>query len=248
MKNILKPINAKSLKEEFISRFEHLILSGKFSIGQKLPPERELAKHLKVSRPVVHEGLVDLATKGLITLKPRKGSIVNDYRKDGSLALLMSLINYKKGDLEPEILGSLLDARILFETEAARLAALNRTKKNLSRLDEILKEEARASINDIELITEIDFNFHHIISISSANIIYSLLINSFRPVFLNFLFKFFQNPSVIPIVFEYHRELVSEIRDKNTEKSMKIMKKILLYGEEQLRKTINLSKLKPGLE
>src|SRR5512137_2428558 len=84
MKEILKPLKADSLVEVFISRFENLILTGKIAIGQKLPSERELALQLGVSRPVVHEGLVDLAAKGLVTMKPRVGTMVNDYRKEGS--------------------------------------------------------------------------------------------------------------------------------------------------------------------
>ncbi|MBW1983231.1 MAG: FadR family transcriptional regulator, partial [Deltaproteobacteria bacterium] len=94
MQELLKPIKSESLKEIFISRFENLILSGKLSIGQKLPSERELAIQLGVSRPVVHEGLVDLASKGLITLTPRIGTVVNDYRTEGSLTMLTSLFNY----------------------------------------------------------------------------------------------------------------------------------------------------------
>ncbi len=55
MQDLLKPIKTESLKEVFVARFEDLILSGKLSIGQKLPSERELAMQLNVSRPVVHD-------------------------------------------------------------------------------------------------------------------------------------------------------------------------------------------------
>jgi len=129
MQELLKPIRTESLKDVFINRFEKLILSGTFPVGQKLPSERELALQLGVSRPVVHEGLLDLAAKGLVTLIPRVGTIVNDYRKEGSLSLLTSLVNYHQGDLEPELLTSLLEMRFLFEVETARLTALNRTKE-----------------------------------------------------------------------------------------------------------------------
>ena len=83
MQELLKPIRTESLKDIFIKRFEELILSGTFPVGQKLPSERELAFQLGVSRPVVHEGLVDLAAKGMVTLIPRVGTIVNDYRQEG---------------------------------------------------------------------------------------------------------------------------------------------------------------------
>ena len=97
MNSMLKPLKAESLKEVFISRFEDLILTGKLAIGQRLPPERELAVQLGVSRPVVHEGLLDLSVKGLVTMKPRAGTVVNDYRKEGSLFMLESIFNFRGG-------------------------------------------------------------------------------------------------------------------------------------------------------
>ncbi len=51
MQELLKPIRTASLKDVFINRFEKLILSGTFPVGQKLPSERELALQLGVSRP-----------------------------------------------------------------------------------------------------------------------------------------------------------------------------------------------------
>ena len=140
MQELLKPIRTESLKDVFIKRFEELILSGKFPVGQKLPSERELALQLGVSRPIVHEGLVDLAAKGLITLIPRVGTIVNDFRKEGSLSLLTSLVNYHQGYLEPGLLVSLLDMRLLFEVETARLAAANRNQEQLDSIRALLQE------------------------------------------------------------------------------------------------------------
>jgi DNA-binding FadR family transcriptional regulator len=104
MQELLKPIKSESLKDICVARLEELILSAKLPIGQKLPSERELALQLGVSRPVVHEGLVDLAAKGLVTMKPRVGTVVNDYRKEGSLFLLTALVNYHQGQLDPNLL------------------------------------------------------------------------------------------------------------------------------------------------
>ena len=121
MQELLKPIKSESLKDICVARFEELILSGKLTVGQKLPSERELALQLGVSRPVVHEGLVDLAAKGLVAMKPRVGTVVNDYRKEGSLSLLNSLVNYQQGRVDTDLLNSLLEMRMLFEVETAFL-------------------------------------------------------------------------------------------------------------------------------
>ena len=191
MKDILKPLHSDSLVEVFISRFENLILTGKIAIGQKLPSERELALQLGVSRPVVHEGLVDLAAKGLVTMKPRVGTFVNDYRKEGSLSILNSIINYQQGSLDEDLLESLLATRLLVETENTRLAAANRTEEHVKEFRVILEAEEATGLKDVKKITALDFSFHHTIGMASGNVIYPMLINSFKPVYMNFTGIFF---------------------------------------------------------
>ena len=238
MKDILKPLKAETLKEVFITRFEDLILTGKIAIGQKLPPERELAFQLGVSRPVVHEGLVDLASKGLVTLKPRVGTIVNDYRREGSLAVLNSLINYRRGSLEPELLDSLLQTRILIEIETTRLASIHRRQEHVDAFQEILSKEDNLSPADIDGVTELDFTFHHLIGLASGSLIYPLLINSFKPVYMNFTSLFFTDQSVVPVTFAFHKKLVCAISDKDRKRSIAIMREILAHGENHLRNLI----------
>jgi len=55
---------------------------------------------LGVSRPVVHEGLLELAARGLVTIRPRHGAIVSDYRTQGSVTMLASLLAYQQGELD----------------------------------------------------------------------------------------------------------------------------------------------------
>ncbi len=242
MKDLLKPLKAKSLKEEFIERFEHLILSGTFKIGEKLPSERYLAEQMKISRPVVHEGLVELSSKGLITMIPRKGSIVNDYRKEGSIELLSTLINYNEGDIDPLLMNSLLKMRLLFETEVARLAGENRTRGNIDELESIIEEEQKADTDNIEMVSDIDFRFHHTIAMASGNIIYPLMINSFKEIYKNLLRRFFENKKVLETVFDYHKELVNKIKHGEKEGAGQTMRDLLKFSEENLIKQIQKSK------
>lgn len=52
------------LRDLFIEQLEHLILSGKLPVGEKLPPERQLAEMMQVSRAVVNSGISELEKKG----------------------------------------------------------------------------------------------------------------------------------------------------------------------------------------
>jgi DNA-binding FadR family transcriptional regulator len=234
MQELLTPIRTESLKDVFIRRFEELILSGKFPIGQKLPSERELALQLGVSRPVVHEGLVDLAAKGMVTMIPRVGTLVNDYRREGSLSILTSLVNYHRGNLEPGLLGSLLEMRLLFEIETARLAALHRSRDQLDGLYSLLRKEDTVNRQDVEAICELDFDLHHLIALSSGNHVYPLLLNSFKHCYFNLAGQFFANPSVVPAVFDLHKKMVNAIKNKNEKLAARIMEQMLNHGAETL--------------
>ena len=235
MQELLQPIKTESLKDIFIKRFEELILSGKFPIGQKLPSERELALQLSVSRPVVHEGLVDLAAKGLVTMIPRVGTVINDYRKEGSLSLLTSLVNYHQDNLEPELLTSLLQMRQLFEVETARLAAIHRNREQLESFHLLLKEEDNIDLQNIDGISELDFTFHHLVALASGNHVYPLLLNSFKQCYLNLAGQFFSDSSVVPVVFHFHKEMVQAIEDKGDKIAAQIMTRMLAHGAEHLK-------------
>jgi fatty acid metabolism transcriptional regulator FadR len=235
MQELLKPIKNESLKDICVARLEELILSAKLPIGQKLPSERELALQLGVSRPVVHEGLVELAVKGLVTLKPRVGTVVNDYRKEGSLSLLTSLANYHQGQLDPNLLRSLLDMRLLFEVETARLAAMHRSDEHLLALDKLLDDEKAVSLHQVEKITALDFEFHHLIAMATDNSIYPLLLNSFKQFYFNLAGQFFSNPKVIVEVFQFHQTMVHAIKKRDADQAMAVMKAMLVHGEEHLK-------------
>ena len=59
-----KKLNAPSLRELFVNELQNMILSGKLEIGSKLPPERELAESMKVSRAVINSGIAELEKNG----------------------------------------------------------------------------------------------------------------------------------------------------------------------------------------
>ena len=67
-------INVLSITELFVQQIENMILSGELSVGEQLPPARELAVRMGVSRAVVSAGLVELEKLGFVEVKARHGS------------------------------------------------------------------------------------------------------------------------------------------------------------------------------
>lgn len=242
MNELLKPLKTESLTDIFIRRFEELILSEKIAIGDKLLSERELAMQLGVSRSVVHEGLIELEARGLVKMKPRIGTIVNDYRRNGSLTLLNSLVEFSSGKLGPEILESMLRMRVLFETETAALAALHRTVEQIEEFRYIIAEEKSTEKTDVERISSLDFDFHLLVAISSGNLIYPMMLNSFKEVYTNLTREFFRDSSLVEFVFDHHEKFFMAIEKKDEKAAVRIMKSIITHGEAHLKDSLSAKK------
>jgi GntR family transcriptional regulator, transcriptional repressor for pyruvate dehydrogenase complex len=232
--DVLDPISVPTLKDAFVRQLEELILSNKLSIGEMLPSERELAVQMGVSRPVVHDGLMELAAKGLVTIKPRVGTVVNDYRKEGSLAMLSTLINHQRHQADSALLQSMLSFRRLVESETARLAALNRTQADLDELHGLLEVERQVGHDKTAAVVDADFALHHQVALASGNIIYPMMLKSFEPAYTSLTKMFFSRREVVAVVFAFHRELVGAIEDQDLERSADVMLKLLAHGVEVL--------------
>lgn len=242
----LQPIVADSLKDVFIKKFESMILSGEIKSGETLPSERDLAAQLKVSRPVVHEGLLELSVRGLVSMKPRSKAVVNDLRKEASVSMLESLINFHGDNLDADIQKNILDLRLLFEVENASLAAKNIRLKELREYEKCLATEEGilsdlAKYSDDEIV-ELDYRVHHLIAEASGNVIYPMLLNSFKPVYIRLSKKFFSDRSLIKEVHEFHKQLFEALKSKQQNAARKIMTQLLEHGSRELEKIIRAEK------
>lgn len=233
----LSPLQVNSLKSACVNRLEELILSGELKVGERLPAERDLAARLGVSRPVLHEALVDLASKGLVTIHPRRGVVINDFLKSGSFAILSSLLTYHNGELDPKLVSSMLSMRILVETETAQLAAQYITPSQLAELRGIIQSEKSADPSNLTALTDLDFEFHLLISIASENMAYPLILNSFRTVYTHFTSAFFMKSagsSVVEEVYAFQTQLLDALESHDPENAAQIMKNMLMHGEKHL--------------
>ncbi len=233
----LEPLTVPSLKEECVSRLERLILSGQLQIGQRLPSERDLAQTLGVSRPILHEAVVDLASKGLVTISPRRGVFINDFRITGSFPLFLSLINYKHGELDRQFVTSLLEFRRLFEVETVRKAAIHNSPEQLSQLKRHVELERDSVDAPVKVLVDLDFQFHLLVALASQNLIYPLLVNSSRAVYTNLTGEFFRQVAGTPgvmEVFNFHSRIVEALANHHVEASTTAMMELLDHGEEHM--------------
>jgi DNA-binding FadR family transcriptional regulator len=133
--------------------------------------------------------------------------------------------------------------RILFETETASLAALNRNSDHLREFKFIIEEEKICSRDDIVKISDLDFEFHLLTAIASGNLIYPLMLNSFKEVYTNLTREFFAESTVVEFVFSHHEKFFKAIDKKDEKGAVKIMKGIFSHGEFHLKKSLSSKKI-----
>lgn len=241
---LIEPIRVPSLKEACIRRLEELILSGELKPGERLPPERILAQRFSISRPVVHEALVDLASKGLVTISPRHGVRICDFRTQGSVAILSSLLEYHNGKLDPAVLSSLMEMRILVEVEGARQAAACCSSEDIHTLEELFRSETdlqASSTCDADGLTDLDFRFHLQVALASGNLIYPLIINSFKSIYTSLTRAFFNRVCGTPAaaeVLEFQGSLIRAIKEKQADQAGRTMQAMLVHGQKILEQVI----------
>ena len=173
-----KKLNAPSLRELFVNELQNMILSCKLEIGSTLPPERELAESMKVSRAVINSGIAELEKKGFLVVRPRIGTFVADYHRDGSLDTLVAIMNYNGGVLKNREVKSVLEARIMFMVEASQFAIDRASDKELLGLQEYVYQMENCT--DPEKTASLIFEFSHEIAYISGNTLLPLFFISFR--------------------------------------------------------------------
>ena len=172
-------ITALSLTDLFVQQIENMILSGELAFGEQLPPARELAAKMGVSRTVVTAGLVELEKLGFVEIKARQGVYVCDYRRRGTMETLVAIMRYNGGALRQNEVRSLLETRDAMECMCMRLVVERSDTASLEALAPVL--ESIRTARDSDEAAENVFLFHHELAVLSGNVLMPLLYHSFRP-------------------------------------------------------------------
>jgi GntR family transcriptional regulator, transcriptional repressor for pyruvate dehydrogenase complex len=120
----VKPVETRRLYQAIADQICELIRLGSFQAGMRLPPERELAQQLGVSRPSLREALIALEIRGQVEIRMGSGVYVCD-GSPGEGAPLVSM-----GESPTE----LMQARAAIEGCVIVLACTRLTAEGLARL------------------------------------------------------------------------------------------------------------------
>lgn len=215
-----RPYRAPRLGDQIYGLILQQIVSGAFSPGERLPSENQLCKEYDVSRPIVREALTRLQADGLVVSRQGSGTFVNQ-RPSTDILRFASM-----GDVADLL--RCFELRIGLEGEAAYLAAqrrrppeVNRIKKALEALDEVIQTGAVGS--------DVDLEFHHAVAAASGNDLFTQILKNLNETIAAGM-NLARNLSLqrsgqrLQIVQREHVVIYEAIKDANPDKARDAMR------------------------
>lgn len=171
----IQPIDSKRLYERVADQIGDMIRSGEFAPGQRLPAERDLARLLAVSRPVVREAMVSLEIAGLVEVRTGSGAYVRER------------VEEQRGVNAGHSPTDILNARTLIEGETAALAATNASEPEVEAVAEAIAEMT-AEHDAGRDWSAADLAFHVAIARATGNAVLAMVVDrlwqeQYGPVF-----------------------------------------------------------------
>lgn len=178
-----KKLSSISLTDQFVNELQRMILSGELKAGDQLPPERELAETMGVSLAVVNNGVRRLQERGFLHVAPRKGVFVADYLREGNINTLEAVLEYGEDYYSRDIISALVAFRRSFEAPVTVTACEICTSENLAYIEDAVTRFHAET--DADALGELAFEVHRSIAAASENVVYALIIASFRPIYVS---------------------------------------------------------------
>jgi len=208
---IFSRIEHSRTADEVVRQIESLVLEGVLRVGDRLPGERELARQLDISRPILRDALKALEAHGLIVTRHGGGTYVADVIGQIFAPPVMELIAS-----HPKAVADYLDYRRDIEGIAAEHAARRATDDDREMLAQIMDRMAAAhEQGDAAEEAAIDVEFHSAVGECAHNII---LLHTLRSCYRLLSDGILRNRTLIydlpggrEAIFEQHQAIHSAI-------------------------------------
>lgn len=202
MKSWDSPLKPTELTE---SRLVEAILDGTFPSGSNLPPERELAAQLGVTRPTLREALQRLSRDGWIEIHHGKPTRVRDYWHEGNLLILNAIAKHQS-TLPADFVPNLLEIRLLLAPAYTRLAMQHALKETIRLLESLQNVPDTA-----EDYTQADLQMHCRLTVLSGNPVFTLILNGFGDLYASMGRVYFQRQQNRDHSRSFYKKLLSAV-------------------------------------
>ena len=217
--------------EEVVVRLRDMIHNGELSSGDRLPPERDLARLLGVSRPTLRAGIRSLATVGILQSRQGAGTFVVERDEsptlDGSPLRMLSALHGFTSD-------EMFEARLALEMSIAGMAAERATSEQMTLMAEEITG-MYASLSDPEQYLVHDMKFHQTIAAASNNRILTSLMNMVATILFDARSKTVKRARDLKQSAEQHHNIYRALRERDPEAASRAMHDHLIETQKAQR-------------
>ena len=176
----LQPVTRRSVPDEVFDQVLAEVVDGEIGAGESLPSERRLAEVLGVSRPAVREALQRMAATRLVEVRHGGATMVRDFKRYAGLDLLPRLL-VRRGELDPEVGRSVLEARLAIGPAVAALAAQRGGPELEAKLTDVLDRLASTDDGVEQQVHALEF-WHQVVE-AADSLVFQLMFNSLRAAY-----------------------------------------------------------------
>lgn len=212
-------IKTRRLSDEIVRQIKEAMFAGKLRAGDKLPTERELAERFETSRASVREALRTLEPEGLIRVKKGVvgGIFIADVDHRPAAKSFQTLLQLRKLSIH-----HIAEVRLIFEPQAARLAAERAKPDDLRELEEEIRKMS-AAVRDKELPRFYDLKFHLLIARATRNPILEVLAESMLGVASKTISEIHPSRDTLRHVLTRHRRVLDAVRRRDPDSAFQAM-------------------------
>ncbi len=221
-----------SVKQELLQK----ILSGELQPGTRLPSERYLAERMGISRSSLHQSVLALENEGFLSIIPRRGIVVNDFRSQPTAQSLAALMSYGSLELDYSLFSDMMDTRLWLESECARRACTHATPELLSEMEELVDRMSRSDAD----LADIIYTYHFKLVQASGNSLYSMIFRGFESVLRTMIAKHYAiRSNDLTACISMSRELIEVIRQGRSQDASELVCRLIGEGIDALRQRYN---------
>jgi DNA-binding FadR family transcriptional regulator len=214
------------LVDRVVNEIQSVIVNGQLEPGAKLPPERELAEELGVSRTVIREAVRILVAKGLLETKPGVGTIVRQVTRDQIVEPLSLLLQTQEGGISIE---HLHQVRRMLEVEIAGLAALQASEEDIADLKQVLVDMESVETGPKEFAAR-DSDFHQGLAKTTYNPLLIILLDSIRDLMQEVRLMVTRHPGLREQVMPDHYRILERVAARDPEGARQAMEEHLEHA------------------
>ena len=233
-------ISRQRLYQQVAQQLQEMILDGELKPGDKLPPERQMAEQMGVSRTVIREAVKTLEQRGLVKVLTGDGTYVSQIDPGIVSESLGRFIRQRVSSFE-DPLDNLSEVRRMLEIEIAGLAADRAQPEDVAAMEEALMQMESAAalpkdnLDRMERWVAADLAFHNTLAQASQNPLLPMLLEPMSSHLLEFRRMASSAPGAMEDALNYHRKLLERVRTHEASACRDIMREHLEKAAEWAR-------------